>query len=97
MLLVDGYWEGIIISNLDIRANTKNRITICNLSKHRFRNPGKQYGGKLNVSHMGTYDADKRNLSISFEQSTIVRRLNVHGIKLRTMVVVSSMVFEIEM
>lgn len=47
------------------------------------------YGGKLNVTHMGTYSGDEQFLNISFKETTIIRRLNVHGIKVRAMVVVS--------
>lgn len=53
------------------------------------RNPGKLYAGKLNVSHMGIYSADEEFLNISFKETTIIRRLNVHGIRVRAMVVVS--------
>lgn len=53
------------------------------------RNPGKLYGGLLNVSHMGYYSADEQFLNISFKETTIIRRMNVHGIKVRAMVVVS--------
>ncbi|XP_055325553.1 uncharacterized protein LOC129579470 [Sitodiplosis mosellana] len=53
-------------------------------------NPGKLYGGILNVSHMGTYSADEQFLNISFKETTIIRRLNVHGIKVRAMVVVTN-------
>lgn len=59
------------------------------------RNPGKLYGGLLNVSHMGTYSADKQFLNIFFKETTIIRRLNVHGIKVRAMVVVS--IYKIQM
>ncbi|XP_031631205.1 uncharacterized protein LOC116345713 isoform X2 [Contarinia nasturtii] len=53
-------------------------------------NPGNIYGGKLNVSHMGTYSADEQFLNISFKETTIIRRLNVHGIKIRAMAVVTN-------
>lgn len=41
------------------------------------------------MSHMGIYSADEDFLNISFKETTIIRRMNVHGIKLRIMVVVS--------
>lgn len=53
------------------------------------RNPGKLYGGLLNVSHMGQYSVDEQFLNIFFKETTIIRRMNVHGIKVRAMVVVS--------
>lgn len=58
------------------------------------RSTGKLYGGKLNVTHMGTYSADAQFLNISFKETTIIRRLNVHGIKLRVMTVVSTDTYE---
>lgn len=41
------------------------------------------------MSHMGIYSADEHFLNIFFKETTIVRRLNVHGIQLRMMIVVS--------
>lgn len=38
---------------------------------------------------MGIYSADEHFLNIFFKETTIVRRLNVHGIQLRMMIVVS--------
>lgn len=55
------------------------------------RNPGKFYGGNLNVSHMGIYSSNEQFLNISFQETTIVRRIQVPGIRLRAMFVVSSM------
>lgn len=54
-----------------------------------FRNSGNLYGGKLNLTHMGFYSTHDKLLNITFKESTIVRRLNVHGIQIRTMIVVS--------
>lgn len=38
---------------------------------------------------MGIYSVDKQLLNIFYKDTTIIRRLNVHGIRIRTMVVVS--------
>lgn len=38
---------------------------------------------------MGIYLVDKQLLNIFYKETTIIRRLNVHGISIRTMVVVS--------
>lgn len=53
-----------------------------------FRNSGNLYGGKLNLTHMGFYSTNDKLLQIAFKETTIVRRLNVDGIRIRTMLVV---------
>lgn len=58
-----------------------------------FRNSGNLYGGTLNLTHMGFYWTNDKLLSITFKETTIVRRLNVHGIQLRTMFVVGTSIF----
>lgn len=63
--------------------------TSPNASLDIARNPGKRYGGLLNVSHMGYYAADEQFLNISFKETTIIRRMNVRGIRVRAMCVVS--------
>lgn len=66
-----------------------NFLTPLTTSHAIVRNTGKLYGGKLNVSHMGIYRSDEEFLNISFKEATIIRRLNVRGIRIRTMFVVS--------
>lgn len=57
-----------------------------------YRSTGQLYGGQLNVTYMGSafqLSSGKQLLNIFYEDATIIRRLNVHGISIRTMVVVS--------
>lgn len=54
------------------------------------RNPGKQYGGALNVTHMGIYVADTQHLHIILKETTIIRRRHVPTIKVRAMAVVNT-------
>lgn len=54
------------------------------------RNSGNSFGGNLNLTHMGGYSIGDKRLSITFTATTIVRRMNVDGIRVRTMVVVRS-------
>lgn len=56
-----------------------------------FRNSGNLYGGTLNITRMGFYSTNDKLLHTTFKETTIVRRLNVHGIHLRTMFVVCNM------
>lgn len=56
------------------------------------RNSGNSFGGNLNLTRMGGYSIGDKRLSITFTETTIVRRMNVDGIRVRTMVVVRSAV-----
>lgn len=58
------------------------------LLQYYFRNSGNLYGGKLNLTHMGFYSSNNKLLNITFRETTIIRRLNVNGIHIRTMIVV---------
>lgn len=54
------------------------------------RSTGHQYGGKLIVSYIGYFDTVfKRFYFDQLQKSTVARRLNVHGISIRCMIVVS--------
>lgn len=55
------------------------------------RNPGREYGGTLNITYLGYYDTVKNEIRFdqSPPQTTIARRMNVAGISIRCMIVVS--------
>lgn len=58
------------------------------------RNPGYLSGGQLNVTAMGNYTVDQRDrsagkLHVRFHESTVVRRRDMNGLRLKIMTVVT--------
>lgn len=81
------YWLNLIVrfSVFFLRTHKCTHRSVTGLH----RSTGKLYGGQLNATVMGIYLVDKQLLNIFYKDTTIIRRLNVHGISIRTMVVVS--------
>lgn len=71
-----------------ISHSQKQRVSQYSVLFDVSRNSGNLFGGKLNLTHMGVYSASDKHLNITFTQTTVIRRMDLHGIRVRTMVVV---------